>query len=106
MRLADNDITCAVMGNGHLLGLENGNMSDTNGALPIRGGYHRRAHQGRLVAYIQEGLDSNMQFGQGFGQRFAQGGDNGQQASQQGAIRVRFTSPLLEDAEITLQPTR
>ena len=104
VRLADNDITCAVMGNGHLLGLENGNMSDTNGALPIRGGYHRRAHQGRLVAYIQEGLDSNMQFGQGFGQRFAQSGDNGQQASQQGAIRVRFTSPLLEDAEITLQP--
>ena len=106
VRLADNDITCAVMGNGHLLGLENGNMSDTNCALPIRGGYHRRAHQGRLVAYIQEGLDSNMQFGQGFGQRFAQSGDNGQQASQQGAIRVRFTSPLLEDAEITLQPTR
>jgi hypothetical protein len=106
VRLADNDITCAVMGNGHLLGLENGNMSDTNGALPIRGGYHRRAHQGRLVAYIQEGLDSNMQFGQGFGQRFAQSGDNGQQASQQGAIRVRFTSPLLEDAEITLQPAR
>ena len=106
VHLADNDITCTVMGNGHLLGLENGNMSETTGALPIRGGYHRRAHQGRLVAYIQEGLDSNMQFGQGFGQRFAQGGDNGQQASQQSAIRVRVTSPLLEDAEITLQPTR
>ena len=105
VRLADNDITCSVVGDGHLLGLENGNMSDTTGAPPMRGGNHRRAHQGRLVAYIQQGPGA-MPFGQGFGQRFGQGGDNMQQAMQDGAIRVRFTSPLLEDAEITLQPTR
>ena len=103
VRLADNDITCSVVGDGHLLGLENGNMSDTTGAPPMRGGNHRRAHQGRLIAYIQQGPGA-MPFGQGFGQRFGQGGDNMQQAMQDGAIRVRFTSPLLEDAEITLKP--
>ena len=107
VRLADNDISCLVTGNGHLLGLENGNISDTNGALPLRGGYHRRAHQGRLVAYIQEGPDPNLPFGQGFGQR-QQGfcPDGGAPLKADGSlphdIRVRLSSPLLQDAELVI----
>ena len=106
VRLADNDITCMVTGDGHLLGLENGNMSETTGALPIRGGYHRRAHQGRLVAYIKKGTAS-LPFGQGFGQRpQGFGPDGGAPLNADGSlrhdIRVRFTSPLLQDAEIVL----
>ena len=107
VRLADNDITCLVTGNGHLLGLENGNISDTNGALPLRGGYHRRAHQGRLVAYIQEGPDPNLPFGQGFGQRQQGfGPDGGAPLKADGSlphdIRVRLSSPLLQDAELVI----
>ena len=78
--LADNDIACFVEGGGRLLGLENGNMSETTGALPARGGFHRRAYQGRLVAYVQDYR-----------------GDGPAQD-----IHIRLSSPLLQDAEITI----
>ena len=107
VRLADNDITCTVLGNGHLLGLENGNMTDTTGALPTRGGNHRRAHQGHLVAYVQEG-PAQMPFGTAFGRQQAPGrqqdADSMQRSPREQShdIHVRVTSPLLQDAEITL----
>ncbi|MCR5130318.1 MAG: DUF4982 domain-containing protein [Prevotella sp.] len=102
VRLADNDITCMVVGNGHLLGLENGNMSDTSGAVPLRGGIHRRANQGRLVAYVQEG-PGMMQMGPNFNQRQQNQEGANFQNGQNGNIRVRVSSPLLQDAEIVLE---
>ncbi len=47
--LADNDITVTVSG-AHLLGLENADVRDTSCTSASR---HRRAHGGRLTAYIE-----------------------------------------------------
>lgn len=73
VKLADNDITCFVRGVGKLLGLENAHIQDTSNQRTM----HRRAYQGRLLAYIQA---------------------NG----EKGDIHVSVSSPLLEEAEITL----
>ena len=73
VKLADNDITCFVRGAGRLLGLENGNIQDTSS----RYANHRRAYQGRLLAYIQGNGDK-------------------------GDIHVTVSSPLIGEAELTL----
>ena len=49
--LADNDITCHIDGTSRLLGLENGDISDTSNKTDR----HERAHAGRLLAYITPG---------------------------------------------------
>lgn len=81
--VADNDITCRTTGAVRLLGLENGDLSDTTDK--TRG--HCRAHAGCLVAYIaprtQETQDSQ---------------DN----RQQHTATIRFSTPLLTSAELTL----
>lgn len=73
VKLADNDISCFVRGAGKLLGLENGHIQDTSG----QQGFHRRAFQGRLLAYVQ---------------------GNG----EKGEIHVTVSSPLLKEVEMTL----
>ncbi len=74
VKLADNDITCRVKGQGHLLGLENSNNADMSMAHQD----HRRAYHGRLLAYIET-------------------------TGKQGDITIEMTSPLLNDAEITIR---
>ena len=72
--LADNEITCQVMGDARLLGLESGNNEDTGDYTDRK----QRVYHGRLLAYIQAG-------------------------KTEGTIRVKFTSPLLKSAEIDLE---
>ena len=74
VKLADNDITCRVKGQGHLLGLENSNNADMSMAHQD----HRRAYHGRLLAYIET-------------------------TGKHGDITIEMTSPLLNDAEITIR---
>ncbi len=69
--LADNDITCHIDGTSRLLGLENGDISDTSNKTDR----HERAHAGRLLAYITPGTAT-----------------------------IRFTSPLLRPAEVSVPP--
>lgn len=73
VKLGDNEITCTVEGPARLLGLEGSNNSDMSDYTDNR----HRAYHGRLLAYIQT-------------------------TGTEGAIRVKFTSPLLKGAEITL----
>lgn len=74
VKLADNNITCEVEGPAKLLGLEGSDNQDM--------GYytdnHQRVYRGRLLAYIQS-------------------------AGKQGPVKVKFTSPLLKGAEVSLQ---
>ena len=74
VKLADNNITCEVEGPAKLLGLEGSDNQDM-------GDYtdnHQRLYRGRLLAYIQS-------------------------AGKQGPVKVKFTSPLLQGAEVSLQ---
>lgn len=73
VKLGDNEITCSVEGPARLLGLEGSNNSDMSDYTDKR----HRAYHGRLLAYIQT-------------------------TGTEGAIRVKFTSPLLQGVEITL----
>lgn len=73
VKLSDNNIACRVEGPARLLGLENGDNSD----MSEHRDRQQRVHQGQLLAYIQT---------------TGKGGD----------IKIRFTSPLLKGAEITL----
>ncbi len=75
--LADNEITCQVLGPARLLGLENGNIRDTSDKTDNR----CRAHAGRLVAYIAAAPTAR---------------------DTERPIRIRFTSPLLKAAEVSL----
>jgi len=80
--LADNDVTCYVQGPLRVLGLENGDIRDTS----LRSTRHLRVHGGRLVAYVSRApqrASSN---------RFA----------RNGTPVIRFTSPLLQAAEVQL----
>lgn len=71
--LSDNEITCQIAGPAKLLGLEASNNSDMSDYTDNK----HRAFNGRLLAYIQsEGKD--------------------------GEVKVRFTSPWLKSAEITI----
>ena len=74
VKLADNNITCEVEGPAKLLGLEGSDNQDM-------GDYtdnHQRLYRGRLLAYIQS-------------------------VGKQGPVKVKFTSPLLQGAEVSLQ---
>lgn len=93
VRLADNNITCSIEGNARLLALENGNISDVSYTPPLsaatsRQGYSRRAYLGHLTAYIQLS-DSSF-------------GDSGS-SDNNIPVRIRFSSPLLQDAEISIE---
>ncbi len=79
--LADNEITCHITGPARLLGLENGNIRDTDSKTDNR----CRAHAGRLVAYVAA-VPATMR------------------RDTERPIHIRFTSPLLHSAEITLNP--
>lgn len=74
VNLADNDITCRIQGPARLLGLENSDNNDISSLTDN----HQRAYRGKLLAYVQT---------------------NG----KAGDIRITFSSPLLQDAEITLK---
>lgn len=74
VKLADNNITCEVEGPAKLLGLEGSDNQDM-------GDYtdnHQRVYRGRLLAYIQS-------------------------VGKQGPVKLKFTSPLLQGAEVSLQ---
>ena len=73
VKLADSMISCQVMGAGHLLGLENSDNSDMSHPKARQ----RRAYQGYLVAYVQATRDN-------------------------APMTITFSSPLLEDAVITV----
>lgn len=73
VKLADNDITCRVQGQGRLLGLEGSNNSDMSDYT----NNHRRVYNGRLLAYVR--------------------------STGVGDIRVSFSSPLLKGCEVTLK---
>lgn len=70
----DNLITCSVEGPARLLGLEGSDNSDMGNYTDAV----QRAFQGRLLAYIRGGTDA-------------------------GPVSVRFTSPLLQAAEVRLR---
>ena len=74
VKLSDNDITCTIEGPARLLGLEGSNNSDMSDYTDN----HHRVYHGRLLAYIQT-------------------------TGEAGAVRVKFTSPLLKGAEIALK---
>ena len=80
--LADNDITCNAFGAVRVLGLENGDARDTS----LRSTRHLRANGGRLMAYLT----------------YAPIPAAFQQAERRGDVVVRFTSPLLQAAEVTV----
>jgi len=73
VKLGDNDITCTIEGPVRLLGLEGSNNSDMSDYTDN----HHRAYHGRLLAYIQT-------------------------TGEQGQVRVKFTSPLLQGTEVLL----
>ena len=74
VNLADNEISCTIQGPGVLLGLEASDNKDmTDYTLSVRRVYH-----GRLLAYVQR-------------------------TGEAGEIKVKFTSPLLKGAELTLK---
>lgn len=72
--LADNEVTVRVSGEGRLLGLEGGDMSDTSNLRDNR----QRVVRGRLMAYVQATEDI-------------------------GEIFITASSPLLNPAETTLE---
>lgn len=74
VNLADNDILCHVEGPARLLGLEGSNNSDMSSYTDPR----HRAYRGRLLAYIQSTGASDE------------------------PVTIRFSSPLLKPASITL----
>lgn len=74
VRLADNEITCRIEGPARLLGLENGNNSD----MSEHRDHRQRVWRGRLLAYVQA-------------------------TGEAGDICIRFTSPLLQKAEVVLR---
>lgn len=74
VRLADSEITCRIEGPARLLGLENGNNSD----MSEHRDHRQRVWRGRLLAYVQA-------------------------TGEAGDIRIRFTSPLLQKAEVVLR---
>lgn len=73
VKLADNNITCTVEGPARLLGLEGSDNSDMSDYTDNR----HRVYHGRLLAYVQT-------------------------TGSPGTVRVRFSSPLLKGAEVTL----
>lgn len=75
VRLADPNISCIVDGPARYLGMESGNNSDMTDHKDL----HERAFMGRMMAYVQV-------------------------TGEPGAVRVRFSSPLLKSAEVEFLP--
>lgn len=73
VKLADNEITCSIEGAAVLLGLEGSNNSDMSDYTDNR----HRAYHGKLLAYISPGREK-------------------------GDVTMKFTSPLLKSAELTI----
>ena len=73
VKLADNEITCSIEGATVLLGLEGSNNSDMSDYTDNR----HRAYHGKLLAYISPG-------------------------KEKGDVTMKFTSPLLKSAELTI----
>lgn len=71
--LSDNEVTCLIAGNARLLGLEASNNEDMSDYTDNK---HRVFH-GRILAYLQA-------------------------TGNEGAINVKFTSPWLKSAELTI----
>ncbi len=82
---ADNMITCSVQGAARLLGLENGDLRDTD----EKTDNHCRAYAGRLIAYIAPAAPPANLF-------------RADSFTGDGPVRITFTSPLLDKAEITI----
>ncbi|MCH5176709.1 MAG: DUF4982 domain-containing protein [Prevotellaceae bacterium] len=94
VNVADNEVTCRVQGMGvRLLGMENGDIRDTRDKTQPR----CRVHGGRLVAYLAKDLRPR-----NAAARQRPFDDAAADNLPQGEIRVAFSSPLLETAEITL----
>lgn len=74
VKLGDNNITCHIEGPARLLGLEGSDNSDMGDYTDNR----QRVYHGRLLAYIQT-------------------------VGEAGTVRVKFTSPLLQGAEVVLE---
>ena len=72
VRLADNNIRCDVTGAGRLLGMEGSDNTDMGNYRDNR----QRVFNGQLLTYIR--------------------------TTGEGDIKVKFTSPLLKDAEVTI----
>lgn len=73
VKLADNELTCVVTGQGQLLGMESADMKDTG----VWTDNVQRVYKGKIIAYIKAT------------------GDNGN-------IAVNFTSPLLKGANLEI----
>lgn len=71
--LADNEVTCHIAGPARLLGLEASNNSDMSDYTDNR----HRVYRGHILAYIQA-------------------------TGQEGEVYVRFTSPLLQSADLKI----
>lgn len=95
--LADNEVTARVQGKARLLGMENGDLSDLRDKTQPR----CRVKNGRLVAYV-DGKQAPQQPEQRNRQRRERPGRDAD-APTDGNVRVVFTSPLLEQVEVTLQ---
>ena len=72
--LADNEVTCLIAGPGKLLGLEASNNSDMSDYTDNK----HRVFNGRILAYVQA-------------------------TGEAGEVKMKFTSPLLEAAELSIQ---
>jgi hypothetical protein len=92
--LADNDITCMVQGPARILGLENGDARDTS----QRSTRQLRAHNGRLLAYLTPGRQAATSWPSAPFTAF--GADQPSSDDASTTIRLRFTSPLLQSAEL------
>ena len=73
VKLADNNITCTVEGPARLLGLEGADNTDMGDYRDNK----QRVYNGRLLAYIQT-------------------------TGEPGEITVKFSSPLLEGAQVKM----
>ncbi|MCR5181282.1 MAG: beta galactosidase jelly roll domain-containing protein [Bacteroidaceae bacterium] len=89
--LADNNITCYALGSARILGLENGDLRDTD----VRSTRALRANGGRLLAYVVSSK----------GQRQNQNpiADNAAADGQTSQARIIFSSPLLQPAEVSIE---
>lgn len=101
--LADNEISCRIQGRARLLGMENGDIRDTRVTSPLSGNWAAtrcRVKNGRLIAYIDGHYVpmGNNQRNRNRRERFA----DDAAAPADGTVRVVFTSPLLERAEVVL----
>ena len=96
---ADNELTCTIEGPAHLLGLEGSDNSDM-------GDYSdnvQRVFQGRLLAYVRGGAAPVTERRAFPGMRASGAAqDDAVPVPTEGPVTIRFSTPLLPAAEITL----